>query len=96
MDIVIYTSVETLVHKKGLNEPYSHFFWSLSRRPKNFEAGDKVFFAVKGEVKGYFISDDIGTGTEHRTEITWAKDTWKDLEKPIPTKPFRGFRYRWW
>lgn len=94
MDIVIYTTPETLNHKKGIGEPFSHYFWSLAKCPKKFERGDKVFFAVKGQIVGYFVSEDFGTAGE-RTEITWNKASWRDV-KPIPCKHFQGFKYRNW
>jgi len=94
MDIVIYTNPVTLYHKKGIDEPHTHYFWSLSRRPTKFKTGNRIYFAIKGHVVGYFVSENFET-FEGITEIEWNKNSWTDI-KPIPTKHFQGFRYRWW
>lgn len=53
----------------------------------------RIYFAVKGQVLGFFEIDCVN---EEWKEIFFQSDTWKLLENPIPCKPFRGFRYRWW
>jgi len=39
--------------------------------------------------------DDYGDPIDYET-IVWNADSWQKLEKPIPTKQFRGFRYKFW
>lgn len=87
-DIVIYTNPENLEDKK---RPEFYCWWQLSRMPKNFTDCDKIYFAVKGEVKGYFDTVWI---TKKR--INWNTLSWHPLRKKISCKVFRGFRYRWW
>ena len=54
----------------------------------------KVYFAVKGFVVGCFeIIDVKDFGDE---TIVWEGRSWEKLKNPIPCKPFRGFRYKWW
>ena len=106
MDIVIYMNEEDFKHKTG--QPSKHddeegpitAFWSMMRVPINFnktdEDDDRIFLACKGFVRGSaqceeFRPEDLGGET-----IVWDSRTWEPLEKLIPCKPFRGFRYRWW
>ena len=99
-DIIIYTTEENLIHKKGLKEgegKFEMFYWKFSRLPKKLNEGDKVYFATEGFIKGYFIVLDINETFNHFAEtpknsIEWKSDSWKDI-KPIPTKSFQGFKY---
>ena len=100
MDIVIYTNPEILAHKKG-DGGREMYYWEIKRPPKNFKEGDRIFFAIKGQVVGSFEceefypeKDDYDDPIDYET-IVWHADSWKDI-KPIPTKVFSGFRYRWW
>lgn len=96
MDIVIYTNPETLLHKR---EPHCTCWWSMRRRPQKFNEGDRVYFAVKGEILGYFICDEIEDREDEGIKIYWNTDSWVQLETIQPwmfCKSFRGFRYRWW
>lgn len=91
LDIVIYTKRDVLYHKKG-NEEY---YWEMSRPPKNFRVGDKVYFAVNKNVVGFFTSIEFNTEKDDHETIVWHGKSWQDIT-PIPVKPFRGFRYKWW
>ena len=93
-DIVIYTKPEILAHKKG-EDGFDWYYWSMKRPPKRLETCDRIFFAVEGEVVGSFGCDQFRPWDTKET-IIWHKSTWEDLGGPIPTKPFRGFRYKWW
>ena len=97
MDIVIYSNPATLKHKQG----DAYYYWYLSKPPRNFKVGDRVYFAVKGEVVGYFIcnkfnpeKDEYGDPVDEET-ICWDGASWKDI-KPFLVKSFRSFRYKWW
>lgn len=92
MDIVIYTTRKVLKHKKG-GDGYQFYYWFLLHTPKRFHVNDKVYFAIEKQVVGYFICNEFNPG--EKETICWNKDTWKDII-PIPTNPFRGFRYKWW
>jgi hypothetical protein len=90
MDIIIYTTPEKLEHKKGA-DGYERYFWYLSKPPKNFKAGDKIFFAVKGKIVGSFVCEEFNPYDEET--IVWHKDSWKELDEPIMCKHFQGFKY---
>ena len=92
-DIIIYTNEETLLHKQGrlpVDEDYStsgYYFWEFSRMPKNIKEKDRIYFATKGFIKGYFIIDEITDDS-----IEWNCKSWKDIT-PIPCTHFQGFKY---
>ena len=94
MDIVIYTNPDTLEVKKG-EAGEGRFYWWLSRTPLRFKVGDKIYFAVRGYVVGHFVCEEFNPN--HYEEIVvWDSHSWVELKEKVPTKPFRGFRYRWW
>lgn len=96
--IVIYTTEDSLKHKRGLKEgeDFQYFYWSIRRNIKrNIVPGSsRIFFAVKGKVVGSFEIDDYNPGEEET--IVWNKHTWQEVDEDISCKPFRGFRYKWW
>ena len=72
MDIVIYTTRETMLHKRGIGEPMicEMFYWQFKRMPRNVEMYDRVYFACQGAVIGSFeidfVHEDIpGGGNSH-------------------------------
>ncbi len=92
MDIVIYTNPEVLAHKKGEEDTrYHEYYWKFSRFPKKIDGGGRVYFATKGFIRGFFRYGS----TPRLKRISWSKNSWRDI-RPIPCKPFRGFRYKWW
>ncbi len=93
VNIIIYTKEETLNHKKGLKkgeEDCNHFYWELPKLPKRLEESEKIYFATKGFIRGYFIIEDLDTSDG--CTIEWNCKSWKDI-KLIPTKAFQGFKY---
>ena len=56
MDIVIYTNPGILLHKR---EPHCDCWWHMGRLPKKLTEGDRIYFAVEGEIQGYFICSMI-------------------------------------
>jgi len=103
-DIIIYTMPEKLLHKQGKlpdDEDYSEtgdYYWSFAHFPKEVEKGDKVYFATKGFIRGYFIIKDIDFEGDGEA-IIFNCDSWKDIDtlnylnSIIPCKPFQGFKY---
>ena len=92
-NIIIYTTEETLNHKKGLKkgeEDYTHFFWELSKVPKKLNDCERNYFATEGFIKGYFVIEDLDVS--YGCKIEWNPASWKNI-KPIPTKSFQGFKY---
>lgn len=99
-DIIIYTTPEVLEHKRGLKkgeEKIEMFYWEFSRLPKRLESGEKIYFATKGFIRGFFVIFDINTRANYYAEtpensVEWRCDSWKDI-KLIPCKSFQGFKY---
>ena len=96
MDIVIYTNGDTLFHKLKFQDQYC--WWSMSRPPKDFKVGDRIWFAISGEIQGYFVSDGFDPEDDERT-IEFQTKSWEGLDGVESwqfCKSFRGFRYKWW
>jgi hypothetical protein len=93
MAILIYTTPEKLLHKQGKlpdDDDYSEtgeYYWQLPQLPKH--SVDRVYFATKGFVRGYFEIEDENASCN---EIIFNCRTWHDV-KPLPQKPFQGFKY---
>lgn len=95
MDIVIYTNPETLLHKR---KPDHYCWWTMKRLPNNIERGNRIYFAVKGEIQGSFEFDCFDY-KDDETVVCFKSDSWEqidDLDAKYFCKPFRGFRYKWW
>jgi len=100
VSIIIYTTEENLIHKKGLKkgeEKFKEFYWTFPRLPKKLEQGDKVYFATKGFIRGFFIVNDINENPLYfadvpENNIIWNCNSWKNIT-PIQTKSFQGFKY---
>lgn len=95
-NIIIYTTGDKLLHKQGKlpdDDDYAesgYYYWSLKRHPKKLDESDtRIYFAVKGYIRGYFEISDVGLND---CDIEFDSDSWKDIE-PIPCKPFQGFKY---
>ena len=91
-DIIIYTTEETLFHKQGLKQDekdYDYFYWEFRRLPKHIDFGDKIYFAHKGFIRGYFIVFDIDRRAK---TIEWDCKSWVAIN-PISVKHFQGFKY---
>lgn len=97
-NIIIYTRPEVLLHKMGMGyNPDDEedmgfgvnceFYWTLRKRPNNIE---KVYFATKGYIIGYFIVEEC---TEDDDDFSWYANSWVLLEEPIQTTHFQGFKY---
>jgi len=96
MDIVIYTNPETLLHKR---RPDFYCWWSMKRLPKNLQEGDRIYFAVKGEIQGSFKFDCFDYERDEGEVLCFNSNSWEQADEYadwIFCKPFRGFRYRWW
>ena len=101
--IIIYTIPEKLLHKQDKLEDDQDksdcgtYYWNLQALPKRLKEKDKLYFAVKGFIVGYFLIQEILPDGEPYAEvpdnsITFRSDTWTPIEK-IPTKSFQGFKY---
>ncbi|MBA7550676.1 hypothetical protein ES705_43199 [subsurface metagenome] len=90
-DIIIYTTEENLIHKKGLKKgekKFKEFYWTFKSLPKNLEIGDKIYFATKDYILQMF-QRIISSGlvilgkTSHRFQQNHFKDLnmqikWRD------------------
>lgn len=96
MNIIIYTKAETLMHKQGElpdDDDFAesgYYFWHLPRIPQKLIIGDKIYFAVKGYIRGFFKVYDIDP--DDGCDIEFHSGSWKKI-KPIPTRSFQGFKY---
>ncbi len=45
----------------------------------------------RGALPAIFNPEDLNGET-----LEWDGDSFLSLQKQIPCKPFRGFRYKWW
>lgn len=98
-DICIYTTPEKLLHKQGKLENDSdhsesgEYYWQLGKLPKKLKEWNKIWFATKGFIRGYFIVDRI----EYResVELIFNCNSWRDLPdfQDYPIKHFQGFKY---
>jgi len=99
MDIIIYTTPETLEHKKGVDS-HGEYFWYLSRPPISFVVGDRIYFAVKGNIVGSFRCEEFNPEKNKYGDpitdetIVWNSESWIGIGHPIPCKHFQGFKYR--
>ena len=75
-------------------------YWKVSRPPKRLEAGDRVYFVEDGHIRYYH--NFLGIVQDFKCEVTgrfWPgtnlKMTYPEtiLERQVPMKGFRGFRY---
>jgi len=76
-------------------------FWSMNRRPKRLEPGDRVYFIQNG----FIVNSNEFLRYEEEGEYCEVTDRyWKGpilvmditsipLKKPVPMKGFQGFRY---
>lgn len=105
MDIVIYMNEEDFKHKTG--QPSIHddesgpitAHWSMKRMPRRFCVGDeedRIWLAAAGVVQGSVQTEGFNPDDEYGENLVWDSRTFVQLDVPIPCKPFRGFRYRWW
>lgn len=87
-DVVVYTNSDVLRHKRAAGEA---FYWEMKRKPRALRRGGRIYFATNGTVRGSFEVDRLDPEGP-----TWLADSWRASEVTVATKPFRGFRYRWW
>jgi len=97
-DIGIYTTEETLQHKKDFP---GIVYWDLSgfRAENSLEemqnadetVPKRLWFAVKGQWMGFFVVHHIWGN-----EIEFHPNTWTPIvdESKHPRKPFQGFTYK--
>lgn len=85
--ILIFTNQEVLNHKlkDGLESEGRYCFWTLSKYPT--KDIDKIYFAVKGQVKGYFKCH-MG----HK-EVRFFSEDWYPIKNGEILKPSQGWRY---
>lgn len=101
LGILVFTNEKILEHKKrdGKQSDNNWCFWEMNRFPKRFiEANDeelRLYMAIKGEVKGYFVIHDLdyeGNPSDGGT-LDFYSDSWKEVKGGEQLKPSQGYRY---
>ena len=89
--ICIYTNPDVLEHKKNDNRVY----WKFASCPKllpewwtKLDYDLRLYFAVKGFIVGYFEVEAF----DNWETVDFSSNSWTEI-KPIPQKPFQGFKY---
>ena len=92
--ILVFTQQVVLDHKlrDGKQSDNAYCFWEMGRFPKRImesEMDDEVrlYMAIKGQVKGYFVIHDCSEDLEFYSE------SWHSIENGEQLKPSQGFRY---
>ena len=92
--ILVFTNQKVLEHKKrdGKLSEGNYCYWKTSRFPKRFlenpNAEKRIYFAVKGQVKGYFIIHSCEEG-----ELQFFSESWTEIKNGEKLKPSWGWRY---
>ena len=88
--ILIFTKKGVLDHKKkdGLKSEGRYCFWVTSKFPK--KEVDKIYFAIKGEVKGFFKIHKLD---RINSELHFYSESWTSLGGGVKLKPSQGWRY---
>ena len=77
-----------------------NFFWSLGRKPKKLEVGDRCYFVWDGAMRAWH--EVVGFGADKQCETTGIfhpgfcvilAPEIHTIDVPIPMKGFQGFRY---
>lgn len=91
--ILVFTTQEVLDHKlrDGLRSEGDYCFWETSKYPKQFEENPdaewRLYFAIKGQVKGYFIIHD------NYDNLQFFSESWKPIKDGEILRPSQGWRY---
>jgi len=92
--ILIFTNQDVLDHKlkdgKESNDCYC--YWEMGRFPKRFIDSNetdelRLYMAIKGQVKGYFIIHD------YDDTLMFYSESWHIIKDGEQLKPSQGFRY---
>ena len=95
LKIVIYTTPEVFEHKRrdGKRSEGRYCYWKLAQLPKNIFSESvktiRLYFATRGFIRGFFKVYEIGYDSN---ELCFYSESWTPI-KPIPQKPFQGFKY---
>lgn len=98
IDIIVCTTLKTLLHKQDKLEgdtdksDNGEYFWYCWNIPKRMNVGDKMYVAVEGFVRGYFIVHKITRDKAGDGYLEFKSKTWHDVE-PTPKKHSQGFTY---
>ena len=77
----------------------AYYFWSLARRPKNLQKGDRCYFVWDGAMREYHIvcgfAQDMTCETTGRYYPGFSIILRPEIHEiePVPMKSFRGFKY---
>ena len=101
--ILVFVSQETLEHKinDGKQCESRSCYWNTARFPKQFLQNPsfehRLYFAVGGQVKGYFTLFDIDcmqkTCMSGPFFLLFYSESWVPIENGPVLKPSQGWRY---
>ena len=86
--VLVFCSQITLNHKlkDGRRIDNRYCYWSMKRIP--LTKVDRIYFAVRGKVKGYFKISEI---TDY--EMRFHSEDWVEIENGKAYKSSRGWMY---
>jgi hypothetical protein len=97
--ILVFTTAEILEHKKrdGMLKNDNYCFWDTRRFPvqlANHRDERRIYMAVNGQVKGYFIIESLSNGDEpHVCRIIFHSESWVEIGNGEQLVPSQGWRY---
>ncbi len=97
--ILVFTDEKTLHHKMndGKQSENRWFFWETTKFPKRFLDNEdielRVYMAVKGVVRGYFVINDYDPGHHYKATMDFISESWHEIKNGDQLKPSQGWRY---
>jgi len=99
--ILVFTNRGVLEHKKkdGKRNENRWCYWEMSKFPKKFMASRveelRLYMAIGGQVKGYFIIHDLDYGSRPSDggTVDFYSESWNPIQDGETLKPSQGWRY---
>ena len=92
--ILVFTQQTVLDHKleDGKCSENRYCYWTTKRFPTRFlkepNSESRLYFAIKNQVKGYFVIERL-----LKDELQFCAETWVPIENGEILKPSQGWRY---
>lgn len=97
--ILVFTTQAILDHKlrDGFADNDSYCFWDTRRFPADFadyRNERRLYIAINGQVKGYFIIDSLSNGDSPRVcRMIFHSESWVEIANGEQFSPSQGWRY---
>lgn len=97
--ILVFTTFDVLEHKQrdGLMKEDNYCYWDTRRFPTklgNHRDERRLYMAVNGQVKGYFIIESLTNGDEPGVcRIIFHSESWVEIANGEQLVPSQGWRY---